>query len=106
MSKIKKIFIGLGVFIVASFTKVGEVISKVTALEDISSTQMLYGPPPSSTGESISKIAKPIILVVAFVIGLFVILSKKITKKVKVIVVFVLIILIVLGYVLMNYIVT
>ena len=54
-------------------------------------------------GDTISKIAIPIVL---FVIGLFVVLSKKITKKVKVTVISVLIVLAILGYVLMNYIAT
>ena len=108
MSKIKKIFISLGAFIVTAFTKIGGLISRA---EITTSFQALYGPPQDlygqsqlTMGEIISKIAKPIILIVFFIIGLFIVLSKKITKKTKAIVVFALIILAILGYLLMNYI--
>ena len=57
-------------------------------------------------GDTISKIGKIAIPIVLFVIGLFVVLSKKITKKVKVTVISVLIVFAILGYVLMNYIAT
>ena len=103
MSKIKKLFIILGVFIAATFTKIGCLISRADHID------LLYGPPQDpqpTTGEVILKITKPAILVVVFIIGLFVILSKKITKKAKVIAVSILIILAILGYVLMNYIAT
>ena len=109
MNKIKKIFISLGAIIISAFTKICGLISRAAlgpmqALYGPPQEQDLYGPPPLTTGETLSKIAKPIILVVIFIIGLFVILNKKITKKVKAIVIFVLIILGILGYVLLNYI--
>ena len=73
----------------------------------------LYGPGndrnivvKSIIHEKISKIGKIAIPVILFIIGLVVILSKKITRKVKVIVISILVILAILGYVLMNYIVT
>ena len=107
MNRIKKIFISLGAFIIAAFTKIGGLISRAV-MNPVQilygPPQDLYGPPQPTTGEIISKIAKPAILVVVFIIGLFVILSKKITKKVKAIVVSILIILVILEYVLMNYI--
>lgn len=110
MSKIKKLFIILGTFIVATFTKIGGLISRAATITPAQllygPPQDLYGPPQPTTGEIISKIAKPAILVVVFIIGLFVILSKKITKKVKAIVVSSLVILALLGYVLINYIAT
>jgi hypothetical protein len=97
MSKIKKIFISLGAIIVATFTKIWGIISRAAITP-------LYAPPSPTTGEMVSKIAKPIILVVVFIIGLFVGLTKKITKKVKTIVVSILVILAILGYVIVNYI--
>ena len=107
MSKMKKILISLGAFIIATFTKIWGIISRaaITPLYG-PPAQDLYGPPSPTTGEMLSKIAKPIILVVVFIIGLFVILSKKLTKKVKAIVISTLIILAILGYVLLNYIST
>lgn len=73
----------------------------------------LYGPGndrnivvKSTITEKISKIGKIAIPVILFIIGLVVILSKKITRKVKVILISILVILAILGYVLMNYIVT
>ena len=106
MSKMKKILISLGAFIVATFTKISGLISRAM----LNPAQTLYGIPQNKyrssqpiTREMITNIAKPPILVVAFIIGLFVILSKKITKKVKAIVVSVLVIAAILGYILMNY---
>ena len=109
MNRIKKIFISLGAIIVSTFTKICGLISRA-ALEPIQALygppqeQDLYGPPQLTTGEILSKITKPIILAIVFIIGIYVILSKKITKKVKAIVISVLIILGILVYVLLNYI--
>lgn len=67
-----------------------------------------YGIPPEPKEEKIwniiSKIGIITIPVILFIIGLFVILNKKISKKVKKIVISVLIVLSVLGYILINYI--
>ena len=52
------------------------------------------------------KIGRIVFLVILFIIGLFVILSKKITKKVKAIVISILILLAIAGYAFMNYIAT
>ena len=109
MNKIKKIFISLGAIIISTFTKIGGLISRaalgpIQALYGPPQEQELYGPPLLTSGKILSKITKPIILAIVFIIGIYVILSKKITKKVKAIVISVLIILGVLGYVLLNYI--
>ena len=62
--------------------------------------------PTPTMGEKISSVGKFAIPIVLFVIGLFVILNKKITKKVKGIVMSVLVALAILGVILMNYIST
>ena len=113
MKKLKKVFMSFGIFITGLFSKVSAVsISEQTKYRvidpDILRTEIKYGifEPEPTIGEkflSVGKIALPVIL---FFIGLFVLLSKKITKKVKVIVIFVLALLAILGYVLMNYIAT
>lgn len=65
-----------------------------------------YGIIEPTMGEKISRIGKFAIPIVVFVIGLFVILSKKITNKIKVIVISSLVALAILNVVLMNYIST
>ena len=106
MSKIKKIFISLGAFFAMMFTKICGLISNAEIVPQplYGVPQDLYGPPQLTTVEKISKIVKPAIWVVVFIIGLIVILSKKISKKAKVIVVSLLILLAMLGYAIMNYI--
>ena len=104
MNKIKKIISSIGVFIIS-------MISKVYAIGPDTIISMYAVDPgprekiPSivATISNIGKIAVPIIL---FVIGLFVVLSKKITKKIKVIVASVLAILAIISVVLMNYLAT
>ena len=105
MSKLKKIISGFGAFILG-------IASKVHA--DLKATDPLYGPPGGfyqglygvdepTMGQKISKIGAFVIPIILFFIGLFVILSKKITNKIKVIVISILIILAVLSVFLMNY---
>lgn len=112
MNKIKKVFISVGVFITGLISKVfaGEIdftmIEAKYGVVDINTTTMqkkygVYDPGPT-TGEKISHIGKFAIPVVLFAIGLLVILSKKMTKKVKAIVVPFLALLAMGGYVLMN----
>ena len=103
MNKVKKVATGIGVFLSGLITKVYAIDSR--ALEPISMYAVDPGP-KARVLNSISRIGKIAIPVVLFVIGLFVVLSKKITKKVKAIVVSILVILAILGYVLMNYIAT
>ena len=106
MNKVKKVLTG----IVLAFA---ELVSKVYA-SDIISLYAVEDPgryeyeyeKAQTIGDTISKIGKIAIPIVLFIIGLFVLLSKKITKKIKVIVISVLVILAILGYVLMNYIAT
>ena len=107
MSKLKKIFISLGVFITSSFTKIFGIISRGEEVNYIANP--LYGPPGEpqpTTGELLTKmftiIAKPLFIVVVFIIGLIVVLNKKMTKKVKAIVISILILLAILGYVLIS----
>lgn len=100
MNKLKKVISSIGVFIIG-------MISKVYAIGPdtiISMYAVDPGPSPRQTiGETISKIGKITIPFILFVIGLFVILSKKITKKVKAIVISTLIILGVLAWTILNY---
>ncbi len=98
MNKVKKVLTGIGLTFVGF-------ISKVYA-SDIISMYAVDPGPKARVLDSISRIGKIAIPVVLFVIGLLVVLSKKLTKKVKAIVVSILVILAILGYVLMNYIAT
>ena len=95
-NRIKKILVSIQVFFLS-------MISKVFALS-VYDIQTDYGiqtvPSPIEKAFSIGKFVLPIIL---FVIGLFVIVSKKITKKVKAIVISTLIILGVLAWTILNY---
>lgn len=93
MNKLKRVFISFGVFITG-------LISKVSA---VSTIDLKYGVFEPTMGEKISSVGKSVIPIILFVIGLFVVLSKKITKKVKTIIISGLVILAILGYVLMNY---
>ena len=82
MNKIKKVFLSISVF----FTGI---ISKVYAIEPFQMVliESLYGVYEPTLGEKISRVAKIVLPVLLFIIGLFVILSKKITKKIKLIVI-------------------
>ena len=109
MNKIKKIFIAFSVFITGLLSKIPVTLAMQTKYGIAMDPGMIedkYGVFEPTMGEKISRIGKLAIPVVLFVIGLFVILSKKITKKVKAIVISVLVILAILGYVLMNYVAT
>ena len=103
MNRIKKMGTSFIVFL-------SGMISRVWAIErpyGLTVSEYAVDPGPRKTvWDTISKIGKIAIPVILFVIGLFVVLSKKITKKVKVIVISVLTILAILGYVFMNYIAT
>lgn len=110
MNKIKKIFISFCAFFMGLVSKVfatGLVETKYGII-DPTMVETKYGilEPETTIGErilSVGKLALPIIL---FFIGLFVVLSKKITKKSKAIVISFLVILAILGYIFMNYIAT
>ena len=98
-SRIKKILVSIKVFFLS-------MISKVFALSpyDIQTDygiQTAYGiETPIEKAFSIGKFIVPIIL---FVIGLVVIISKKITKKVKIIIISTLMILGALAWIILNY---
>lgn len=82
MKKIKKIFIGIGVFIVVSLSKLGGLIS--SAKHGLA----LYGipqPDKPTTGEILIKIAKPALIVVLFIMGLVVVINNNKNKGKKVI---------------------
>lgn len=109
MKKLKKVFMSFGVFITGLISKVLAVsISEQTkyGVFDPRMVEDKYGvfEPTPTMGEKISIVGKFAIPIVLFVIGLFVILNKKITKKVKAIVISVLVALTILGVILMNYI--
>ena len=103
MNKVKKVLTSIGVLI-------SGIVSKVYAATlrepEIVSMYAVDPGPKARALDSISRVGKIAIPVVLFVIGLFVVLSKKITKKVKAIVISVLVLLGILGYIFMNYIAT
>lgn len=112
MNKIKKTFISFGTFFTGLASKVFAVdtlmIEDKYGVFDPRVVVCKYGVelPEHTIGERILSVGKFALPVILFVIGLFVVLSKKITKKVKAIVVSILVIVAILGYVLMNYIAT
>ena len=109
MKKLKKVFMSMGIFMTSIISKVSAVSLTEQTKYGVLDPRMVedkYGVLEPTMGEKISSIGKITLPIVLFIIGLFVVLSKKITKKVKVIVVSILVILAVLGYVLMNYIAT
>lgn len=100
MNKLKKVISSIGVFIIGMISKVYAIGSDTI----ISMYAVDPGPSPRQTiGETILKIGKITVPVILFFIGLFVILSKKIAKKVKTIVISILIILGVLAWTILNY---
>lgn len=108
MKKMKKVFMSFGVFITGLISKVHAVniVEKKYGVFDPDMVETKYGIFEPTIGEKISRIGKFAIPIILFVIGLFVILNKKITKKVKAIVISALVLLGILGYVFMNYIST
>lgn len=109
MKKLKKVFMSLGIFMTSLISKVSAISLTEQTKYGVFDPRMVankYGVFEPTMGEKISSIGKIALPIILFVIGLFVVLSKKITKKVKAIVVSVLIVLAVLGYILMNYIAT
>ena len=97
MKKVKKFFTGFLVFMLG-------IMDKVYALTP------LYGPGNDKTipvqptiGEKLAKVGNIISPIFLFIIGLFVIISKKISKKVKAIVISILVALGIIGTVLINF---
>ena len=97
MNKIKKIFTSFCVF----FTSM---VSKVLAFDPVMTIEPKYGILKPTIGEKISRIGKIALPLVLFIIGLFLVLSKKITKKVKIITISTLLIIGILGWIVLNYI--
>lgn len=108
MKKIKKVFTSFTLMMAGTISKVFAAIEPKYGVgtPDWDRYETKYGIFEPTMGEKISRIGKLAIPIILFVIGLFVILSKKLTTKVKAIVISTLIILAILGYVLMNYIST
>lgn len=111
MNKLKKIFASFGIFFLGMVSKVlafnpEMFIEDKYGVFDPRMVEIKYGLFEPTIGEKFSRIGKIALPLVLFIIGLYVIISKKITKKVKKIVVSTLIILAILGYILMNYIAT
>lgn len=95
-SKIKKILVSIQMFFLG-------VISKVFAIS-VHDIQTDYGiETVSSPIEKTFSIGKFLLPIILLIIGLFVIISKKITKKVKAIIISSLIVLGTLGWVILNY---
>lgn len=101
-SRIKKILVSIQVFFLGMISKVFAI--SVYDIQTDYGIQTAYGieivPTPIERAFSIGKFILPVIL---FIIGLFVIISKKITKKVKTIVISILISLGVIGTLLMSF---
>ena len=110
MNKLKKVFASLSVFF-------GSMISKVLAFDPAMMVEDKYGvidprmyEPPKygifepTIGEKISRIGKIALPLVLFIIGLFVILNKKMAKKVKIITISTLLAIGILGWIILNYI--
>lgn len=111
MNKIKKFFASLGLAITGFISRVSAVSSTAQTKYGVFDPRMIeekYGvfEPIPSIGERISGLGKLAIPIVLFTIGLFVVLGKKITKKLKATVVVALIISAIIGYLFMNYIAT
>ncbi len=100
MNKIKKIFTSFGVF----FTSM---VSKVLAFDPATMVQDKYGviEPEMyepTMGEKILGIEKIALLLAFFIIGLFVVLNKKITKKAKIITISILLTVEIIGWIVLN----
>lgn len=82
---------------------VGDLVEMKYGVFDPSMVEDKYGVFEPTMGEKLSGIGKIALPVVLFVIGLFVILSKKITKKVKIITISILLAIGILGWIVLNY---
>lgn len=100
IKKLKKVFMSFGVFVTGLISKVSAASAAPIEPRIIDAK---YGVLEPTMGEKISSVGKFAISIILFIIGLFVILSKKINKKVKTIVISFLVIFVILGIILMNY---
>lgn len=101
--RIKKVLVSFATLVLGLFSKVFAAAANPAVPR---TTEIKYGIIEPTMGEEISRIGKFAIPIVLFFIGLFVILSKKITNKIKVIVISSLVALAILNVILMNYIST
>lgn len=101
MNKVKKVVTSLGVFFTGIISKVFAANLDATIVPRPMAKYGVYEP---TLGEKISSAGKIVIPILIFLIGLGVILSKKITKKVKAVILSGLVILGVALYFVMNYI--
>lgn len=89
MKKIKKILGSLGIFLVSIksrvFAAVNEMSDQFVAVK--------YGTYEPTLVEKFSRIGKIVIPIILFFVGLGVILSKKLSKKIKIIIIIVLILI-------------
>lgn len=109
MNKIKKIFTSFGVFFTSMVSKVlafdiAMMVEDKYGVIDPRMYEIKYGIFEPTIGEKISGIGKIALPLVLFIIGLFVVLSKKITKKVKVITISILLTIGILSWIVLNYI--
>lgn len=95
MNNIKKVLVSFGVFF-------SSLISKVCALTP-STKYGVFEPKEPTIGEKFLNIGRFIIPIILFIIGLFVVLNKNITKRVKTIVISIFIIFTLLFLILANY---
>lgn len=106
MNKIKKVLTSFSLFFTGMMSKVFAFGMEQTkyGVFDPSIVEDKYGVFEPTMGEKISRFGKIAIPIILFIIGLFVILSKKITKKIKIIVISGLVALAVIMWYIMNYI--
>lgn len=95
MNKVKKVLAAIGAFFVG-------MMPNIFAMAQIIETK--YGVYEPSPCEKVSVVGKIVIPIILFIIGLFSIFTKKLTKRMKIIVVSVLVALGVIGCALMDFI--
>lgn len=111
MGKVKKVFTSFGIFFAGMVSKVlaldlvRTIENKYVSLGPIS-IPAKYGVLEPTIGEKISIGGKIGLSLVLFIIGLFVILSKKVTKKVKGIIIAILLAIGILSWIVLNYVAT
>lgn len=105
MNKIKKVLISFSLFFTGMMSKVFAVGIEQESKYGVFDPSIVtkYGVLEPTMGEKISRFGKIVIPIILFIIGLFVILSKKITKKIKIIVISGLVALGIIMWYIMNY---
>lgn len=109
MNKIKMIFTSFGIFFTSMVSKVlafdpAMMVEDKYGVIDPRMYETKYGIFEPTIGEKMSGIGKIALPLVLFIIGIFVILSKKITKKVKIITISILLTIGIIGGIVLNYI--